>query len=110
MDTAHEERAIYVVSGAVTIGSDRFPSGQLLGLRPGTIILRNAADEAARLVLIGGVTMDGPRHIWWNFVSSRLDRIEQAKADWKGGRFGTVPGDAQEFIPLPMADKVASYP
>jgi len=56
------------------------------------------------------VTMDGPRHMWWNFVSSRLDRIEQAKADWKGGRFGTVPGDAQEFIPLPMADKVASYP
>jgi redox-sensitive bicupin YhaK (pirin superfamily) len=108
LDPAHEERAIYVVSGAVTIGSDRFPSGQFLVLRPGAIILRNAADEAARLVLIGGETMDGPRHIWWNFVSSRLDRIEQAKADWKGGRFGTVPGDAEEFIPLPAADKVAS--
>jgi redox-sensitive bicupin YhaK (pirin superfamily) len=110
LDIAHEERAIYVVSGAVTIGSDRFPSGQLLVLRPDTIIVRNAADEAARLVLIGGETIDGPRHIWWNFVSSRLDRIEQAKADWKAGRFGTVPGDAEELIPLPAADEVASYP
>jgi redox-sensitive bicupin YhaK (pirin superfamily) len=74
------------------------------------VSVRNAAGEAARLVLIGGETMDGPRHIWWNFVSSRLDRIEQAKADWKAGRFGTVPGDAEEFIPLPAADEVASYP
>jgi len=61
-------------------------------------------------VLVGGETMDGPRHIWWNFVSSRLDRIEQAKADWKVGRFGTVPGDAEEFIPLPAAEEVAGYP
>jgi redox-sensitive bicupin YhaK (pirin superfamily) len=110
LEVAHEERAIYVVSGVVTIGSDRFPSGQLLVLRPDTISVRTAADEAARLVLIGGETMDGPRHIWWNFVSSRLDRIEQAKADWKGGCFDTVPGDAEEFIPLPAADEVASYP
>jgi redox-sensitive bicupin YhaK (pirin superfamily) len=110
LDTGHEERAVYLVSGAVNIGGDRFPSGQLLVLRPGVISVRNAAGEAARLVLIGGETMDGPRHIWWNFVSSRLDRIEQAKADWKAGRFGTVPGDAEEFIPLPAADEVASYP
>jgi redox-sensitive bicupin YhaK (pirin superfamily) len=110
LETAHEERAIYVVSGAVTIGSDRFRSGQLLVLRPDTISVCNAADEAARLVLIGGETIDGPRHIWWNFVSSRLDRIEQAKADWKGGHFPTVPGDTEEFIPLPAADEVASYP
>jgi redox-sensitive bicupin YhaK (pirin superfamily) len=100
LDTAHEERAIYVVWGAVTIGGDRFPSGQLLVLRPGTITLRNAENEAARLVLIGGETMDGPRHIWWNFVSSRPERIEQAKADWKAGRFDTVPGDAEEFHPV----------
>ena len=110
LETAHEERAVYVVSGEVTIGSDHFPSGQLLVLRPGTIIVRNAEDEATRLVLVGGETMDGPRHIWWNFVSSRLDRIEQAKADWKVGRFGTVPGDAEEFIPLPAAEEVAGYP
>jgi redox-sensitive bicupin YhaK (pirin superfamily) len=110
LDTGHEERAVYLVSGAVNIGGDRFPSGQLLVLRPGVVSVRNAAGEAARLVLIGGETMDGPRHIWWNFVSSRLDRIEQAKADWKAGRFGTVPGDAEELIPLPAADEVASYP
>ena len=55
----------------------------------------------ARLVLLGGAAMDGPRHIWWNFVSSRKDRIEQAKADWKLARFDSVPGDDKEFIPLP---------
>ena len=54
----------------------------------------------ARVVLVGGAPMDGPRHIWWNFVSSRKERIEAAKADWKSGRFEPVPGDA-EFIPLP---------
>ena len=51
--------------------------------------------------MIGGAAMDGPRHIWWNFVSSRKERIEAAKADWKAGRFNLVPGDAVEFIPLP---------
>jgi hypothetical protein len=61
-------------------------------------------------VLIGGERMDGPRHIWWNFVSSRPERIEQAKADWKAGRFPAVPGDAEEFIPLPEAATVAHYP
>ena len=110
LETSHEERAIYVVWGTVTIGGDRFPYGQLLVLRPGTITLRNAENEATRLVLIGGETMDGPRHIWWNFVSSRPERIEQARADWKAGRFDTVPGDAEEFIPLPEADEVASHP
>jgi redox-sensitive bicupin YhaK (pirin superfamily) len=111
LDRAHEERAVYVVSDAVNIGGDRFASGQLLVLRPdGTINVRNAENEATRIVLVGGETMDGPRHIWWNFVSSRPERIEQAKADWKAGHFDTVPGDAEEFIPLPDADKVASYP
>jgi hypothetical protein len=110
LDTAHEERAIYVISGAVNIGSDRFPPSQLLVLRQDVITVRNAGDEATRLVLIGGETMDGPRHIWWNFVSSRTERIEQAKADWKAGRFDRVPGDAEAFIPLPDADEVASYP
>jgi len=79
-----------------------------LVLRPGAITLNSEENEATRVVLVGGETIDGPRHIWWNFVSSRLDRIEQAKADWKAGRFGTVPGDAEEFIPLPAADEVAS--
>src|ERR1700758_1202226 len=110
LDTAQEERTVYVVMGTVNIGDDRFPSGQLSVLRPGTITVRNAESEATRLVLVGGETMDGPRHIWWNFVSSRPRRTDRAKADWKAGRFDTVPGDADEFIPLPDADKVTSFP
>ena len=102
VETIHEERAIYVISGAAEIGGDSFPSGQLVVLRPhDPITIRNPASEAARIVLIGGGPMDGPRHIWWNFVSSRRERIEQAKADWKAGRFAPVPGDSEEFIPLP---------
>ena len=111
VDAAHEERALYTVSGEVEIAGDRFPSGQLLVLRPGdAITVRNAGQEPARFALVGGETMDGPRHIWWNFVSSRPERIEQAKAEWKAGRFDTVPGDAEEFIPLPEEDKIVRYP
>jgi redox-sensitive bicupin YhaK (pirin superfamily) len=69
-------------------------------LRPGDAISVIAVTDT-RLVLLGGATMDGPRHIWWNFVSSRKERIEQAKADWRASRFDSVPGDEQEFIPLP---------
>ena len=94
----------------LTIRSDWFPSGQFLVLRPDTITVRNAESGAARLVLVGGETTDGPRHIWWNFVSSRPERIEQAMEDWKAGGFDTVPGYTEEFIPLPDADRVASYP
>ena len=69
-------------------------------IRPGDRITVTAISDA-RLVLLGGAPMDGPRHIWWNFVSSRKERIEQAKAEWKAGHFGKVPGDEIEFIPLP---------
>jgi redox-sensitive bicupin YhaK (pirin superfamily) len=100
VDADTEERAIYIVSGEIDIAGDRFASGQLLILRPGDPIAVTAASEA-RVVLVGGAAMDGPRHIWWNFVSSRKERIEQAKADWKQKRFDTVPGDDAEFIPLP---------
>ena len=111
VDGAHEERALYTVSGEVEIAGDRFPAGQLLVLRPGDpITVRNPGSVPARFVLVGGATMDGPRFIWWNFVSSRKERIEQAKAEWKAGRFDTVPGDAEEFIPLPEDNKVVSYP
>ena len=100
IDAQAEERALYVVAGEIEIAGDRFAAGQLLVLRPGDPISAIATSEA-RVVLVGGAAMDGPRHIWWNFVSSRQERIEQAKADWKQGRFDTVPGDAEEFIPLP---------
>jgi redox-sensitive bicupin YhaK (pirin superfamily) len=102
VDAATEERAVYLISGEVEIAGDRFEAGRLLIFRPGDAITVTAVTDA-RLVLLGGATMDGPRHIWWNFVSSRKDRIEQAKADWKGARFDTVPGDDKEFIPLPDA-------
>jgi redox-sensitive bicupin YhaK (pirin superfamily) len=100
VDAETEERALYVVSGEIDIAGDRFAAGQLLVLRPGDALMATAASEA-RVILLGGAALDGPRHIWWNFVSSRKERIEQAKADWKLGRFDTVPGDETEFIPLP---------
>jgi redox-sensitive bicupin YhaK (pirin superfamily) len=100
VDADTEERAIYLISGEIDIAGDRFSPGRLLVLRPGDPITATAAGDA-RLVLLGGAAMDGPRHIWWNFVSSRKERIEQAKADWKLARFDTVPGDDKEFIPLP---------
>jgi redox-sensitive bicupin YhaK (pirin superfamily) len=99
VDPDAEERALYVVSGEIDILGDRFGEGRLLVLRHGDRITVSALTPT-RLALLGGETMDGPRHIWWNFVSSRQDRIEQAKADWKSGRFSVVPGDA-ERIPLP---------
>ena len=99
-DAAVEERAAYLVAGEVDIAGDSFTSGRLLVFRPGDAITITARSDA-HLVLLGGAAMDGPRHIWWNFVSSRKERIEQAKADWKLARFDTVPGDEKEFIPLP---------
>jgi redox-sensitive bicupin YhaK (pirin superfamily) len=99
-DAAVEERAAYLVAGEVDIAGDSFTPGRLLVFRPGDAITITARSDA-HLVLLGGAAMDGPRHIWWNFVSSRKERIEQAKADWKLARFDTVPGDDKEFIPLP---------
>jgi redox-sensitive bicupin YhaK (pirin superfamily) len=100
LDADHEERAIYIVSGEIEIAGDRFAAGRLLVFKPGDTVTIEA-DSDAHFVIAGGAPMDGPRHIWWNFVSSRKERIEQAKAEWKAGHFGTVPGDEIEFIPLP---------
>lgn len=100
VDADYDERAIYVASGEIDIAGDTFQAGRLLVLRPGDRISVLATSNA-RLVVLGGEPMDGPRHIWWNFVSSRKERIEAAKEDWRQGRFETVPGDAEEFAPLP---------
>src|SRR5262249_41951676 len=105
IDAHYEERSVYVVDGEIDIGGDRFGTGQLLVFRPGDHITVKAVADAtkdARIVIAGGAAMDGPRHLWWNFVSSRKERIEQAKAEWAAGRFATVPGDEIEFIPLPV--------
>jgi redox-sensitive bicupin YhaK (pirin superfamily) len=86
------------------VAGDAFGPGQLLVLRPGDpIVVRAKAD--AQFMLFGGTAMEGPRYIWWNFVSSRPERIEQAKDEWVKGRFDTVPGDAEEFIPLPESNE-----
>jgi redox-sensitive bicupin YhaK (pirin superfamily) len=68
--------------------------------RPGDRITVTARGRT-RIAVVGGAALEGPRHVWWNFVSSRKERIEQAKAEWKAGRFDIVPGDSEEFIPLP---------
>ena len=100
IDADHEERALYVIEGTVDIAGDKFEPGRLLVFKPGDKITVTAATDT-HFVIVGGAPMDGPRHIWWNFVSSRKERIEQAKAEWKAGHFGKVPGDEIEFIPLP---------
>ncbi len=100
LDAQHEERAVFVIDGTVEVGDMPYGNGTMVVLTPGeTVKLR--AMGAARAMLLGGARLDGPRHLWWNFVSSSKERIEQAKADWKAGRFGTIPGDDKEFIPLP---------
>jgi redox-sensitive bicupin YhaK (pirin superfamily) len=96
----HPERAVYVAEGAVMLGDRQLVTGDLAVLASGHLVDLVAGLEGARLMLLGGAPLDGPRHIWWNFVSSSKERIEKAKADWKEGRFGKVPGE-EEFIPLP---------
>jgi redox-sensitive bicupin YhaK (pirin superfamily) len=99
----HEERAVYIVAGSIglTDHNNAFNAGQLLVFKPGeAITLHSRSDSPARLMLLGGAPLDGPRHIWWNFVSSSKERIEQAKADWQAGKFALVPGET-EFIPSP---------
>jgi redox-sensitive bicupin YhaK (pirin superfamily) len=100
LDPDYDERAVYVASGEIDIAGDTFGEGRLLVFKPGDRISILALAQS-RLVLLGGEPMDGPRHIWWNFVSSSKERIEQAKNDWRTGKFGLVPGDEKEFIPLP---------
>lgn len=95
-----EERAIYILDGQVTIAGDRFPSDRLLVLRSGDEIVVSS-ENGAHFMLFGGASLGSKRYIWWNFVSSSKERIEQAKQEWKTGRFDIVPGDEEEFIPLP---------
>ena len=95
-----EERAIYVLDGSVAISGDRFPENRLLVFRPGDEIVVSS-EHGAHFMLFGGASLGSKRYIWWNFVSSSKERIEQAKEEWKTGRFDIVPGDEKEFIPLP---------
>ncbi len=101
----HEERGFFVIEGEVQTGADIqgveiYRAGSMAMLDKGQEISMYA-EYPARVILFGGAPLDGPRHIWWNFVSSSRERIERAKQDWKDGAFGLIPGDDQEFIPLP---------
>ena len=102
----HEDRGIYVVEGSISVAGQAFEAGRMMVFRPGDAITVAAGAAGARLVALGGATLDGPRHVWWNFVSSRLDRIEAAKEEWRRGTWGEglfdlPPDDRGEFIPLP---------
>ena len=95
----HAERAVLVLSGAIALDGDMVATNETAVLRAGATVTL-LATAATRLVLFGGATLDGPRSLWWNFVSSRRERIEQAKEDWRQQRFGRIEGES-EFIPLP---------
>lgn len=99
LDRDHEERALYVVEGTLELGGRIVESGTMLVLRSSDDAV--TAKSPGSVMLLGGAPLDGQRHVWWNFVSSSRDRIEQAKSDWRDGRFPTIPGDDREFIPLP---------
>jgi redox-sensitive bicupin YhaK (pirin superfamily) len=97
----HEERALFVIEGEIQTGSiEVHGPGALLALEKDEEVTLYAAGPA-RVMLLGGAKLDGERHIWWNFVSSSKDRIERAKQEWRDGKFGLIPGDDKEFIPLP---------
>jgi len=97
----HEERALYVVSGALRCAGKTLVEGDLAVVRPGSKLQLIAADSGARVMLLGGAKLSGERHIFWNFVSTSEARIEQAKTAWREQRFARVPGDELEFTPLP---------
>jgi redox-sensitive bicupin YhaK (pirin superfamily) len=101
----HEERALFIVEGELQIGGgahgvEVHGEGAMLFLEPGEVVTLFAT-APARVMLLGGAPLDGPRHLWWNFFSASKDRIEAAKSDWRAVRFGKIPGDDKEFIPLP---------
>lgn len=109
MPDNHEDRGLYVLNGSVIIAGQTFEAGRMMVFRPGDNIAVQAGEQGARVMLLGGDTLNEPRYIWWNFVSSSKEKIEQAKqewqrGDWHDGQFTLPPGDEREFIPLP--DKV----
>jgi len=96
----HAERGVHVAEGAVEWGGVALAAGQM-AVQAGAPAPPLRVREASRVMLFGGAPLDGERHLWWNFVSSTRERIEQAKDDWRAQRFGKVAGDEEEFIPLP---------
>ena len=109
VDAAAEERALYLADGKAVLEGVPLEPMRLYVLRPGVAATLGSA-EGGRVMLCGGDAFATPRHVWWNFVSSRPERIEQAKRDWRAGAFPLVPDDAAEFIPIPDKPMTVSYP
>ena len=109
VDASADERAVYLHAGEATLDGVPLVAQRLYVLRPGVVATLRSAG-GGRAMLCGGDAFATPRHVWWNFVSSRPERIEQAKRDWRAGAFAAVPDDAQEFIPLPDRPLTVSYP
>ena len=106
MPDDHEDRGIYIVEGSILIAGQEFEASQMMVFRPGDKITIAAGDRGARLMILGGATLDGPRHVWWNFVASSKERIEEAKAEWRAadwgkGRFDLPADDRDDYIPRP---------
>lgn len=108
IDADADERALYLCSGEASVDGVALDPTHLYVLRPGTAATLSTQD-GARVMLCGGEAMT-PRHVWWNFVSSSRERINEAKRAWKAGEFPVVPGDDKEWIPIPEVPKTVSYP
>ena len=109
IDAEADERAVMLVGGEAEIGGTVLRLYELAILAPGAALTLTST-TGARVMLLGGEAFTTPRHVWWNFVSSSRERINQAKDDWRGGKFPLVPGDSDEFIPLPEIPTTVSYP
>jgi redox-sensitive bicupin YhaK (pirin superfamily) len=109
IDAEADERGLYVAEGEASLDGRALAPATLYVLRPG-IRATLRSGSGGHVMLLGGAPLDGPRHVFWNFVSSSRDRINQAKEDWKAGRFALPPDDHDEFIPLPEVPKTVSYP
>ncbi|HEX8621291.1 MAG TPA: pirin family protein [Allosphingosinicella sp.] len=110
VDAGADERAVYVAEGEASLDGLELERSVLYVLPPGVAATLRSA-SGAHVMLCGGAPLDGPRHVWWNFVSSSRDRIQQAREDWRAGRFALPPDDRDEFIPLPTTPpKTVSYP
>ena len=109
VDADAEERAVYLAIGEASLDGVPLEPMVLYVLKPG-IATSLTSRGGGRVMLCGGDAFTTPRHVWWNFVSSSRERINQAKDDWNAGRFPKVPGDEKEFIPIPAVPKTVSYP
>ena len=109
IDAEADERAVLVALGDASLDGEALDRYSLYILKPGQAMTLRAETDA-RVMLLGGEAFTTPRHVWWNFVSSSRDRINEAKAEWKERKFPLVPGDSEEFIPIPEVPKTVSYP